>query len=192
MNKEKITHPSFGMISVSHFRSTGEQVLYGSTLKHNKGVSIHINKSSMNDGFPASYNEENTILEISLTEAQFAELVSGSGFRRVPCTFKCLNGELIEEPPFFPQRSLAEKKLESNINTISERLGSLMKETEELMAKKSLTKKDRESILSKMDMLNMEVSKNLPFLQHQFHALLESISDENRILNLEQENENEN
>jgi hypothetical protein len=79
-------HPAFGNICVS--RPSGSATLFGSELKHQHYVSITINRAEKHRSLHRDWIfGKDTILEISMSESQWATFVASSGMGGgTPCT----------------------------------------------------------------------------------------------------------
>lgn len=98
--QDKETHPSFGMVGISHCSSTGA-TLVGSEFKHNHFATLTIKRAEKHRDLSREWwfgTEQ--LIEVFLSEAQLVELIGrpniGDG---VPCTLHRIAGEPMPEPP---------------------------------------------------------------------------------------------
>lgn len=83
-----ITHPAYGVISLSR-PSGGSQEMFGSDLKHNSRVTLTINRAVEHRSLNTSWiHGKRELIEIDMTEHQWAKFVSSSGMSPTPCTLR--------------------------------------------------------------------------------------------------------
>jgi len=97
---ERLRHPAFAQIGASRV-SGGRVSLYGSDFNHNAYITLRIARSEMQRDLSHDWPfERDQIIEVALSEAQWATFVSspnmGSG---VQCTLQYLQGEMIPGLP---------------------------------------------------------------------------------------------
>lgn len=81
----KMTHPSFGMISVS--RVSGRTNLFGSDFEHQNYVVITINDADLHRDLSRDWVfPRKQVIEVAMSEAQWATFVSSFNSGGVPCT----------------------------------------------------------------------------------------------------------
>ena len=86
---EVLEHPAFGTITVTNPRG-GDDVLFGSDIGHNERVCISINTAKVRRDLSRDWiHSGRKIIEIELSHAQFAEMVSSHGKGEgTPCTLR--------------------------------------------------------------------------------------------------------
>lgn len=85
---ERITHPSFGHISVSKV-ATNQKRLFGSPLHHNKVINVTLSDAYMDRNLNKDWiHSDRQILSFYLSEAQWAALISSQGGGGIPITFE--------------------------------------------------------------------------------------------------------
>lgn len=114
MNPEYETHPSFGMIGA--FRTsigpTGAS-LFDSDILHNHTVVLRIETAERKRDISHDWiHPVRQLIEVEMSEAQWASFVSSMNTSGVPCTLNRIQGEPIERPPHKPrlQHSFDETK----------------------------------------------------------------------------------
>ena len=84
------THPAFGMISAARMTSTPGAVLFDSDIKHGNTVRITVNRATrkrdLNHDWIHASNRD--LIEVELSEAQWASFVSSMNTSGVPCTIR--------------------------------------------------------------------------------------------------------
>ena len=178
-NREK--HPSYGMLQFC--RSTGSpKNLFGSSIQHKDTIRMYLREGSVERSLHTDfYMGDELIAEIQMSQAQFAEAITsmnmGSG---VPVTIRWLRNEgQIPDCPFVDKRKMFEDEFEQHVNETNEGVVDLINEIETLFSnKKSLTKADRETILSKLNILRNDIGSNTSFIYRQFNEQMEKTTVE--------------
>lgn len=176
---ERLTHPAYAAISAS--RVSGETVLFGSDFVHRQFVRIAIYPSEiMRSGGRDSHHPESTpLVEVSLSEAQWATFVSsmnvGSG---VPCTLTRANGAAVADLPAPVDRrglfkNSAIERLDLAMNALNE-MRDLLRET-------SLSKKAKDELQNKIDSVERQITQNLPYVAEQFDKHMETTTERAKI-----------
>lgn len=90
-------HPAFAAVAI--FRRSGHSVLYGSDVMHQHSMTLRISRSEMHRSHcHDSHMARDELIEVSMTEAQWATLVSSVGQSEgVPCTLQSLGGEPVPQ-----------------------------------------------------------------------------------------------
>lgn len=173
LEKEK-EHESYGMIGVYH-STGGERALFGSSLTHNNTVRVVIKAGKI---FRVSHEDmymgKNTLIEIEMSEAQFAQLITspnhGDG---VPCTIRYVMGKKMEPCPFESKAEIHRKEFEEHQREIKDKMDKLLEFVESAFETKTLKKADKEAIISKLINLKTEISSNTAFQVSQFDRQME-------------------
>lgn len=167
---KQYAHPAFGQISVS--RISGRRALYGSDFMHDRFVRVAIGPSVLQRDLSHDwYFRSQTVIEVDLSEAQWATFVSsfnvGEG---VPCTIaRDHNGGV----PAFPLRdSGQEYKIETDAK-LSECI-RLVDEAIAAVDAAGLTKPKRDALLAPLRRAHQHLSCNLPFVAKSFGEHMET------------------
>lgn len=170
-------HPSYGLLSFSRITSNVGKSLFGSSIKHRDLVRMRLKRAYVDRKLNQDwYHEDGTIIEIDLSLSQFAEVITSMNMEPgVPVTLR-----YTETEGDIPECSF-ENKAEQHKKEYKERLQrtyatsiSLAKNLEEFFkTKKSLTKKDKEEILSKLHMIQNDLVSNQAFQMSQFQEQME-------------------
>lgn len=183
MEEQKYQDRSYGQVSFSRIQSTGKE-LFGSVINHNSYISLKINSSEMveDDLYQTHYFERDKLIEINLSTAQFAELITtlnyGSG---TPCTIEFIKGEG-RIPYKKPYDADILKTLETVVETEQKRVTGvvydLQEELQEVLSKKSIGKKDKEELKLKISVLIQNCINSHSFAEQQFVKNMEKhVSD---------------
>lgn len=134
-------HPSFGMISAH--RVSGTTHLFDSEIEHHQWMvlSIHPADRRRDLNLDWIHADINTIVEVSMSEAQWAAFVSSTNTTGVPCTITSLPGQpLVPSAPHEPRlRQSADYAVQAAVR-VFERVTEAMKEVEEHPTKANLRK----------------------------------------------------
>lgn len=177
MEREILKHPAFGMIGFSRV-SGGENVLFGSSVKHNDRVVMTLKHGEQDrhlhrDG----YYGRGLITEVEMSYSQFAECITamnvGDG---VPCTIK-----YTEKDGDIPAIAENNSKREQFRNEFSDTIFKAMEQVQDqineiqksLDDKKSLGVKDRKEMISKLQQVKYNIGSNLDFCVKQFDEQME-------------------
>lgn len=168
----KREHPSYGILHIS--RTMGGPCgirLFGSPLATHYGtIRISISKGRWihdlhHDRF---YGMNKDHIEIEMSAAQFADAITslniGSG---TPCTIRYVDGKRISDPPdYATEAEHIRDKFESSLDGFKAKAGKYRKRIEELTSK--LSTKAREEIRIALDVIEDQLSSNVPFVVKQF------------------------
>lgn len=145
---QKISHPAYGLISVTR-PNGGRKEMFGSDLHHDNTVTIRISNATEERSLGRSwYYEKGQILELDMTEAQWAKFVSSHGMSGTPITLRYIRGEG-EIPWIESQNSKAqysEKEFERTLKNNMQYAQDALNEVKELVAKGKAGKKDLENL----------------------------------------------
>lgn len=129
--------------------------------------------------------DEGELIEINLTQAQWAELLSS--FNRgpgVPCTLNHVNAELATEHfpsqgvpscPETNERQIIEEEFKKEMANITRGLNDLIKKAQEFQDKPSINKADRKAYLDIATTLQRKIDSCLPFIQGQFNEAMDGV-----------------
>ncbi|WP_284161803.1 hypothetical protein [Burkholderia pseudomallei] len=132
-----ITHPAYGVISLSR-PSGGSQEMFGSDLKHNSRVTLTINRAVEHRSLNTSWiHDKKELIEIDMTEHQWAKFVSSSGMSPTPCTLRHApeEGFKLERLPEIMNQSNAKEKASAEF---SERIAKQVDGGAEVLEKLSV------------------------------------------------------
>ena len=178
------THPSFGMVSVSRFTCMPPQHFFGSAIAHHAGVSLTIGVASCRRNLSNNwYFEEDELIEVNMTEAQFAELMCSFNTSGVPCTLNHVNrraANLYEEMGVPPcpernERKQIEAEFKREMANITQGMAELLAKAQSLYDKPSVNKQDRKEFLGIAETLNRKIDSCLPFIQGQFNEAMDGV-----------------
>ncbi len=170
MPEEKENHESYGTIGI--FNTSGGNVsLFGSSIKHDRYITIRINKADI----ARRYHEERyfghkNLIEISMSASQFAQLITtpnvGAG---VPCTIKRIGSKQMEAPPYRGQNEIFNEELHDDFKKVMDDSDDIWKTAEDMLLFKGPIKVgDKKKLADKMQAFVQHIRSNMPFLHKQF------------------------
>jgi len=108
------THPAFGLIGVTRRSSTPGAVLFDSDMRHQHSVVVSLSTATRKRDLNHDWiHPEETVVEVQVSEAQWASFVSSMGMGNgVPCTVIHRDGKNVPDLEYDPRlaHSMAEVK----------------------------------------------------------------------------------
>lgn len=102
MKADDEQHPSFGMIAA--YRGSYGATLFDSDIYHHHTVTLRIHRASRRRELHSDWiHAREELIEVEMSEAQYASFVSSPNTSGVPCTIRTIQGEDIERPVFAPR-----------------------------------------------------------------------------------------
>jgi len=166
-------HPSYGLVHIS--RITGgprAHRLFGSPLAHHYGtIRLSIGKAKWihglhHDRYQGSLRGEH--LEVEMSAAQFADMITslnmGGG---TPCTIRYIAGVEIPPPPdHATEAEHIRDSFEGSLGKYQAKARAYRQKIEELTSK--LSERARKEIRIALDVIEDQISDNVPFVLKQF------------------------
>lgn len=172
--REETVHPAFGMISFSRTSCGRSPKFFGSSLPVESYIEIKVQQGSIErdlgrDWYHPAHPKKDIVIA-RMTPSQFSELITtmniGEG---VPCTLEIVNGERVEPLKDFENRAeFHQRKIVEQMQNFSKQLSVSRKRSEELIAKKNLTKEDQKELSWILGSALQEIDKNIPFFLKTF------------------------
>ncbi len=172
LERERYKHPAFGMIGFNRITG-GDNVLFGSSIKHNDRISLTIKHGEQERKLCNNYfYGKKKIVEIEMSYSQFVECISsmniGDG---VPCTIR-----YTEKDEYIPGIEDNNSKREQFRNEFSNIIKKAMKQIQNQIdqiqgsidTKKNLGVKERKEIISQLNQVKYNIGCNLDFCVEQF------------------------
>jgi hypothetical protein len=166
-------HPSYGLVSISRITGgSGARRLFGSPLANHYGtIRLSIGTAKWihglhHDRYYGSLRGEH--IEVEMSAAQFADMITslnmGSG---TPCTIRHLAGAQIPPPPdYATEAEHIRDNFEGSLDKYKAKARTYRKKIEELTSK--LSTKAKEEIRIALDVIEDQLSSNVPFVVKQF------------------------
>ena len=168
-------HPSYGMMSISRYCG-GDGNFFGNDLpmEGSGGVEVELREATLDrntDGLHCdSFNPGKLKFRVKMSHLQFAELITNMNTTGVPVTITNIGTERLDDPPILNKREVFDEEAEEVVSKTKQRANDIIAKVQNLFeSKKSLTKKDKEEILSELNQLRMATFDHLPFMQKMFN-----------------------
>lgn len=173
------THPAFGQVMLN--RVSGRTVLYGTDFEHDHWIALRIKRSELNRHLAHDWmHERDEIIEVALSEAQWARLVSSVGVGAgVPCTIKSIYGSQRSTIPLRQQKSETESELRELLRNAEAHVLEAMDSVQDELSGLSKAKKDK--IMHHLSRLQRELSDHIPFVKRSFDRHMEEVVEEARM-----------
>lgn len=98
------THSAFGMISANRLQSTPGAVLFDSDIQHQNTVVVSISRAERERDLNRDWiHPSKELIEVQMSEAQWASFVSSMNTVGVPCTLLHVGGERADNLEFAPR-----------------------------------------------------------------------------------------
>lgn len=176
-NKHIAKHESYGMIGASRVSSNRGTTLFGSSIQHSQTIVFTLEKGEHTRNYGGSdyYHGNETLVEFEMSQTQFAELITsmnrGEG---VPCTLKYVNGKKIQNSPYQSKMDIITESFKSKLKNLGSQLKATVRDAVEILENKpSITKGDRQLLLSSITSLVQKIEDNIPFVGTQFQEQME-------------------
>lgn len=173
------SHPSYGMVGISHTSSTPGAHLFGSEFKHQHYITLKISGCERHRDLSRDwYFGKDRIIEISLSEAQFVEMIGrpnmGDG---IPCTVNWIRGEGMIPPPPAPQPMQDRFKADMEADTarcVSE-LRAAVTELNAAIESGKVGKAVLKDISKKLEYAGHAVERGIPWVRKSFQEEMEKV-----------------
>ena len=169
-------HPSFGMLQFNHAYGSSAHALFGSSIKHSNVITLKITQGKMSRGLSNNWLfGGKSYIEAEMSYSQFAEAISSFGMGSgVPITLKYVNGERIEDCPFYSTIEKFQEEFKERQDSAADVLKNGIKTARKLLSeKKSFGKKDIEELLGILEHAGREQGGNATFIYDQFNRQIE-------------------
>lgn len=174
---ERIKHPSYANLYIGRSQCSGQQALFGSSIKHHDIITLRISPVYMDRdlNYDRYYAENHPYIEINMSQSQFAQAITslnmGAG---VPVTLRQINGEYIEPCPFVDKREQFSNEFREDMNELTKKIKETTKAVEDLIQnKRTFTKADKEQILSTLHSVSQQLSSNYPYMFSMFNEQMD-------------------
>ena len=179
---EKIEHPSFANLYIGRSQCSGKVALFGSSIKHHDIITLRISPAYLDRdlNYDRYYADNKPYIEINMSQSQFAQAITsmnmGAG---VPVTLRAFNGEYIEQCPFVDKREQFSNEFRNEMNDLANKISETTKAVEDLINnKRTLSKADKENILSTLQKVSIQLSSNYPYMYSMFNEQMDKTVSE--------------
>ena len=179
--EKKQEHPSYGMLGFSRVTCGGKTTLFGSSIQHSNTIRLTLKSGAVERGLNSDwYHADRPLFEVEMSQTQFAELITslnmGDG---VPVTIRYINGEEMPPIPFESKADMHREEFRESLNKTYSNAQSLISKVSGIFTtKKTLTKKDREEILSSLRGISADLKQKQDYQVAQFQKQMEKTVSE--------------
>ena len=182
-------HPAYGTIEVSHPMG-GSDVYFGSRVEHQSRVCVTISTGSLKRDLSNDWiHSEKLLLELELTDAQWAQFVSSHSGRATPCTFRhypkgALENGLEIVPGIAGDPDARPSFSEEMRKTLRKEVADLrdaVKRMDAMLESGKLGKKELQDIRNNVAWGAERVASNGGFVAEQFTEHMETVVSDARI-----------
>lgn len=167
--KHRLYQPSFGMLNITRGVCNKPMNLFGNSIKQHSYIEIRISKAEMYRNLNRDdIFEKETIISINMSPSQFADAITSLNSGGTPCTIAFVEGHEVKPPVLESQRVMFDKEFEDKMAQVASDISPFYEAIQKILSKPNIGKHDRENILKEIDMLKMQIEKNIPFMKEQF------------------------
>lgn len=177
------THPAFGMISAARV-SYGPpgQTLFQSDIAHGRTIRLMIDTATRRRDLKNDYvhsNMSGEVVEVEMSEAQWASFVSSMNTSGVPCTIRRRESKQVPEFPHEPRLALTMRETHEAAH---EAFGTILEALRELEALEQgdSTPKQRREALRKLKVRIQNATPNVDFAGRQLAKQAEAVVERAR------------
>ena len=171
-------HPAFGNISI--IRTSGLTKLYDSPLLHHNFITLRIETAVLRRNLNKNWHHpEAQLVEVRLSEAQFAQAIMSMNTTGTPCTLSFYRhpktGEVMRpklgDDDIKEDRQIFDEEIQAKVDEVSAKIKSVKDDLAKALGDK-VSKKVKEEALAVVGKLQY-IIENLPFIQSQFAEAME-------------------
>ena len=167
--RQRIDHPSFAQVQVS--RINGHRVLHDSDFNSHNYIALRISRSEMvRDLSHDWHHERDQLVEICMSEAQWATMVSSLNTSGVPCTLTYLMGKQIDR---LPEPTDRVNQFNAELSKHWIQAVEQLTEAQTLVATLGLSKVKAQALVSILNKAKSNISGNATFVEKSFNEHME-------------------
>ena len=169
---KRSTHPSYALISFNRTYASEANALFGSSIKHRNPIRLTVSHAEIERGLNKDwYHSRGRIVEIEMSQSQFADAITSFGQGDgVPCTllFTERDGR-IPSCNYVNKTEQFSDEFTEHLEETKSRLEKSIEEIQNLFnTKKTLSKSDRERIMSVLRQAKLDISGNATYIYDSF------------------------
>lgn len=176
--RERITHPSYGMISFSRTHGS-PPYFFGSELPQDHYISLTVTKGEMDRDLSHDwFYAKETILKLRMTSNQFSELITGMNMGSgVPCTLEYIPGVKVpqEEDKVETKKEYTHRAFKDRMKEFSGKFRGFQNTVKQITEKQVIAKKDKEQLNNVVSSLFAELDRNIPFFLECFQEHMDKV-----------------
>lgn len=171
MGGEDYSHPAYGDISAS--RVTGHMNLYGSEFHHQGFITIRIKHAKFTRSLSRDWHfADNEIVEVALSEAQWAHFVSSLNSGGTQCTINGL-GRGTGYTPRLPDPPNRQEQFDSELKESMQRSQETLKGLIEKIKEMKISEKAKAELIREIDFAQSGISSSAKFVAESFSEHME-------------------
>lgn len=163
---EPETHPSYGFVQVS--RTSGHAALFGSPFTHQHYMTLSIGRSTRQRSHGRDWHfggMHGELVEIALSEAQWAHMVSSVGMGGgVPCTLQYVGGQPMERCPEQEDVERFHEDIEKDARAAMKFMNDAIEKMQALADDKAPTKEKRKEVLGALVTAQRKMADAAPYM----------------------------
>lgn len=172
----KTSHPSYGTLLFNRAYG-GKTPLFGSSIEHSNVITMELRHADITRRLNRDdIFGDKPIVKVEMSYSQFAEAITSFGQGTgIPVTIRYTekDGKI---PPcdFISKREQFADEFKEKREKVTKESQQLLQDVADLFTqKKSLTKSDKEAVMSKLSKLSMDIGCNLDFIADQFNEQMD-------------------
>lgn len=168
--KEKVRHPSFGIMNINKVSCSNPNILFQSSIPHKNIINIQIHSAVLQRYLNHDYifSEGTPLIEFEMSSTQFANAITSLNSNGTPITIKYIDNRKIDDCPFYNKRIQFDEEFEKKICDIESDNNKFYKKITKILSKPNIGKHDREEIIKQLSLLKQEINNNIPYIKKQF------------------------
>lgn len=175
--EKKTSHPSYGTLLFNRAHGGCKTPLFGSSIEHNNVITMEIRHADIT----RRLNHDDIfggdpIIKVEMSHSQFAEAITSFGQGTgIPVTIRYTEKEGSISPcKFVNKRKQFTDEFKEQRKEATKEAQQLLQDVADLFSqKKSLTKADKEMVISKLTKLSMNLGCDMDYIADQFNEQLD-------------------
>ena len=156
------THPAFAQIQVSRHSVTPGAVLFDSDLRHGHTVVLTVSSATRKRDLSRDWiHATREVVEIEMSEAQWASLVSSMGTSGVPATLRRVNGHIVPGLTYDPRLAHSMNEVKTAASKTFSGIQAAIAAYEALDSK--ATAKEKREAFAKIQRATQHAAANIDF-----------------------------
>lgn len=135
------SHPAWGLVSASRVSSTPGAVLFDSDIRHQHYIRLHVHRATRDRGLQRDWIHDTgpVLIEINMSEAQWAAMTSSLNTSGVPCTIRATETQAnVDGLEYAPRLAVSMAEVRGAADKIKERLDAAVAAVEEKPTKANI------------------------------------------------------
>ena len=172
------THPAFAQIGAARL-SGGDAVLYGSDFRHRNTIRLSIHRSELRRSTARDWHfDREELIEVELSEAQWATMISSLNSDSVPCTLRHLGTQVIPHLIAPPNQ---QQQFETDFRDRLALAQQALTELRDKIAAAGLSGKKQDELTRTLETAARNIDGNLEFVAQRFGEHMEEVTEQAKI-----------